>query len=362
MKEIQDIVNAYNKIDVSNVKLAMATVVGVDGSSYRRAGARMMIQENGQWTGGISGGCLEGDALKKAKYAMLQDRCEMVRYDTTQGDDHQIGVGLGCEGVIDILLSPLHTDRKHNAISVLQSCLDERYVNLLITVIKNETDFDVQEGDMLKYDRTDAFFDIFQDKATVIKKDVLNALQKMKSTVKEYDGLQLFFEVFTPAVHVVLFGYGYDVFPVAQIAKSLGWKVTIVTNPKKLAMRSYNMADEVLINGKIPDVDDFTAFVLMAHDEKTDRNNLELALQTDVPIIEMIGPVKRRNKIIAQLAEKGVVLKGTDYDRLYNPAGLDIGAITPEEIALSIIAEIKSVIAGRNGGHLKTKKSPIHDR
>ena len=76
----------------------------------------------------------------------------------------------------------------------------------------------------------------------------------------------------------------------------------------------------------------------------------------------MIGPVKRRNKIIDQLAGKGVILKGTDYDRLYNPAGLDIGAITPEEIALSIIAEVKSVIAGRNGGHLKTKKSPIHDR
>jgi xanthine/CO dehydrogenase XdhC/CoxF family maturation factor len=106
MKEILAILAAYNALNTSTTKAALATVVRVEGSSYRRTGARMLIMDNGQWVGGISGGCLEGDALKGARLAIAQSKPTLITYDTTDDDDYQIGVGLGCNGVIDVLISP----------------------------------------------------------------------------------------------------------------------------------------------------------------------------------------------------------------------------------------------------------------
>ncbi|MHC4379355.1 MAG: XdhC family protein, partial [Planctomycetota bacterium] len=102
MKEIKSIIKTYDELD-RNQKLALATVVRVEGSSYRRAGARMLVMEDGNWIGGISGGCLEGDALRKAQLAMFQDKPSLVTYDTMDDDAQSIGVALGCNGIIDVL-------------------------------------------------------------------------------------------------------------------------------------------------------------------------------------------------------------------------------------------------------------------
>src|SRR5437870_12934040 len=116
MKEIRSIINAYNKIDFTSVKAALATVVRVEGSSYRRTGARMLVLDNGTYLGGISGGCLEGDALRRAQKAIIQDKPSIITYDTTQDDGHQIGVGLGCNGIIDVLFMPLHNEDENNPV------------------------------------------------------------------------------------------------------------------------------------------------------------------------------------------------------------------------------------------------------
>src|ERR1700759_4259236 len=108
MKEIKAIVAAYDKMDKSRTAAALATVVRVEGSSYRRTGARMLVMDDGVWIGGISGGCLGGDALKRARLAITNAKPTLVTYDTTEGDAYQIGVGLGCNGIIDVLFTPLH--------------------------------------------------------------------------------------------------------------------------------------------------------------------------------------------------------------------------------------------------------------
>src|ERR1700744_6517091 len=120
MKEIIDIVTAYEQAVEQGKKTALATVVLVEGSAYRRAGARMLITEDGQLTGAISGGCLEGDALRKARMVILQQEPLLVTYDTMDDDDAKLGVGLGCNGIIHILIEPIH-DMQSNPIMLLRT-------------------------------------------------------------------------------------------------------------------------------------------------------------------------------------------------------------------------------------------------
>ena len=108
MKEIKAIIKAYDSIDVSSTNAALATVVRVQGSSYRRTGARMLVMDNGLWVGGISGGCLEGDALKRARLAIVKSASTLITYATTEGDAFQIGDGLGCNGIMNELFMPLN--------------------------------------------------------------------------------------------------------------------------------------------------------------------------------------------------------------------------------------------------------------
>src|SRR5271165_716357 len=123
MKEIKAIINAYDKIDKTVAQAALATVVRVEGSSYRRTGARMLVTDDGIWVGGISGGCLEGDALKRARLAITKSEPSLITYDTTEDDAYQIGVGLGCNGIIDVLFTPLQFQNKNNPVEVLKACL-----------------------------------------------------------------------------------------------------------------------------------------------------------------------------------------------------------------------------------------------
>src|ERR1700744_3109588 len=119
MKEIRAIVDAWRTIDLHRTKAALATVVRVEGSSYRRAGARMLVLDDGTYLGGISGGCLEGDALRRARKGIALNRSSVITYDTTQDDDYQVGIGLGCQGIIDVLFTPLHPGDPDNPLQLL---------------------------------------------------------------------------------------------------------------------------------------------------------------------------------------------------------------------------------------------------
>ena len=178
MKEINDIIAAYKQFDLTENKVAMATVIYVEGSSYRRAGARMLVQDNGIYIGGISGGCLEGDALKKANHCMARNRVEVVRYDTSKEGEGEIGAGLGCNGIIDILLSPINGNEENNPINVLQSCVDDRKANCLITIISSDVD-GFESGEMYKYDGVMKLPD-------ELLTDVNAAIKSGRSSVKTY--------------------------------------------------------------------------------------------------------------------------------------------------------------------------------
>ena len=355
MKEIKDIITAYQSLDLSDNKVAMATVIYVAGSSYRRAGARMLVQDNGIYIGGISGGCLEGDALKKANHCIARNRTEVVRYDTSQEGEGAIGAGLGCNGIIDVLLTPIHENDDNNPIKILQSCVNDRQPNCLITVISSSIDT-FTAGDMHKFANNQELF------PAKVLADIQIAMKSGRSVVKDYEDLSVFIEILLPSLNIVLFGSSYDVYPILKIGNELGWDMAVVCNTNKVTKSMKTLCKNIYAKDAEIPYDDFTAFVLMAHDYKTDKDSLQMALQLDVPYVGMLGPLKRRNKALEELASEGICITAAQKQRLFNPIGLDIGSITPEEIALAILAEIRACFSGRNGRFLREKTGTIHER
>src|SRR5687768_8745665 len=123
MKDFKTIVNEYQKIDFTQRKAALATVVKVRGSSYRSPGARMLITDDGKWVGSISGGCLEGDALRKARQVMSSNAPMTVTYDTREESNQNLGIGLGCNGVIDVLIEPINHDGVNNPVDTFKEII-----------------------------------------------------------------------------------------------------------------------------------------------------------------------------------------------------------------------------------------------
>jgi xanthine dehydrogenase accessory factor len=371
MKEIKAIIKAYDAIEKSSTSAALATVVRVQGSSYRRTGARMLVMDNGVWVGGISGGCLEGDALKRARVAMAKSVSTLVTYDTTEGDDFQIGVALGCNGIIDVLFTPLDFDDKNNPVEILKSCVAaNRQTHILITINRLSGDWiNIKTGDVIKYTGEDSLL-VFANKPfeKLIAQSVTQQLNENKSAPQKFLledgwGVEMFIEILPPEINVVLMGYQYDVYPFTRLLKEIGWRVTIVASLQKLnsnimALADLVVAPENFINLQI---DEHTAIVLMSHDYETDKYNLTRALSTPAPYIGMLGPRTRSEKIWNQLDEEGSAISTENVSRIHAPIGLDIGAVTPEEIALALAAEIKAFFANREGGFLKLRKASIHD-
>lgn len=365
MKEINTIIAAYDQLDFSKTQAALATVIRVEGSSYRREGARMLITSDGQWTGGISGGCLEGDALRKARQAIFQQAPRIVTYDTTHDDPFQIGVGLGCQGIIDVLIEPLHPEDPWNPIQFLKKCQGRRENCVLAMAVSANPDQKQPGKRFLLTENGEVFFRAgdtpFPEDCTPFALQVLR--QEKSGQFESATAGKIFVELIKPSNHILLFGSNYDVLPLLEIGKVLGWKMSVFGDLKKFGKQVFGLADEVL-----PDYREWpfqpnthTAAVLMAHDYKTDYANLKHLLPTAAPYIALLGPKKRYHRILDDLAKEGIALTEADEKRLHGPAGLDIGACTPESIALSIAAEIQACFNGRSGSFLRVREAPIYD-
>ncbi|MES2520907.1 MAG: XdhC family protein [Bacteroidota bacterium] len=369
MKEIKAIIDAYQKIDFTKNKAALATVVRVEGSSYRRTGARMLIADSGEWVGGISGGCLEGDALKKAKLAMAQGKATMVTYDTTDDDPYQIGVGLGCNGIIDVLLAPLNPENSENQVLTLQNCLESRNPNVIITVTNLKGKFEnIGLGEAFRFENEAGFNGKFPLSEIVndLISDIKRCQQNEKSESIKYPlptgEIQLFIEILIPSTHLIIHGGNYDIYPMVKLAKEVGWKVSVVCNPLKVHKSLFEMADAVIEKERSLEIeiDPYSVALLMAHDYETDFRNMRNLLKTNIKFIGMLGPKKRTDKMFTKLEEEGNPVSEIDLDRIATPVGLDIGAANPEEIAISIIAEIKTFFTGRSGERLKFRNGAIY--
>jgi xanthine dehydrogenase accessory factor len=374
VKEIKDIINAYELAQQAGRQTALATVVHVDGSSYRQAGARMLVTDEGQLTGAISGGCLEGDALRKALLVMSQQKPMLVTYDTSDEDDAKLGVGLGCNGIIHILIEPIDPSNENNAVNLLKKILAQRQKAVLLTIFDMQNRKANQPGTCFVYSENGETAgqvspDFLQ---LVLTADAKQALQQQASATKKYtadtESLTVFTEFIQPPVSVVIIGGGNDVMPLVQMANILGWHTTVVDGRANYATAArFPLAGRVVVAkpdmvlSQVP-IDEQTVFLLMTHNYNYDLAILKQLVNTKVVYTGVLGPRKKMDRMMSELQAEGILLTKEQLARIYSPVGLNIGAETAEEIALSVLSEIKAVLAQRPGGSLRNQLTPIHQR
>ena len=372
MKEIRDILKAFDEAQKLGKQTALATVVHVEGSSYRRPGARMLIEDDGQLTGAISGGCLEGDALRKALLVMSEKRSKLVTYDTMDDDDAKFGVGLGCNGIIQVLIEPIDTANPNNPIQYLKAINEKRQKAVLITLFSLHVKKDPQYGTCLLFKENGNLIDHTPVLKDVLVADAQEALLNQTSSFKNYisndHNLTAFIEVIKPPVSVIIIGAGNDVIPVVDMAEILGWETTVVDGRANYAKKErFVSACQVLVSKPEQvleqiEFDEHTVFLLMTHNYNYDMAMLKQLLQKSISYIGMLGPKKKRERMLNELKDEGWIFTEQQLSVLHSPVGLDIGAETSEEIAVSILAEIKALFAGKDVQSLRTINEVIHPR
>jgi xanthine dehydrogenase accessory factor len=374
MKELREIIKAYDAAVHAGKKSALAAVVHLNGSSYRRPGARMMVTDEGELTGAISGGCLEGDALRKAMLVLSQQQSRLVTYDTSDEDDATIGIQLGCAGVIQVLFEPINPNDHNNPIQLLRKAAALRQKSVLVTLFSLEDKKNEQPGTCLLIEENQNISGTipYPELHDAVMEDVQLVMQQQASTFKYYAGKNIsvtaFIEFLEPAVSLVVVGAGNDAIPLMQIADTIGWEVRVVDGRGTHAKpERFVSACQVLVSRpekvleQIP-IDDQTVFVLMTHNYNYDLAMLKSLLQRKVRYIGVLGPKKKLDRMLTEMRDEGMQLSGEQLNTIYGPVGLEIGAETAEEIAISIIAEIKAVLAGKPGGLLRNKQDVIHSR
>jgi len=367
MKEISEILKAHSQAKATGKKTALATVLKVEGSSYRQPGARMLVTEDGLLTGAISGGCLEGDALRKALLSIHQQQNKLITYNTSNEDDSEVGLQLGCNGIVHILFEYIDDAVENNPIQLLQQLEFERKDAVVATVFSLKRQA-AQQGTLLFYRENET--PIYANNTALnIMEDVKQALNIKATVVRQLHDEQeneVLADYINPPVSLVIVGAGNDVQPLVKMTSLLGWEITIgegrATHATKKrfpeAKNVFVVKPEQLLENI--SIDAQTYFVLITHNYKYDLAVLKLLVQTNCNYIGILGPKTKLNRMLDDLNSEGIQLTEEKLTTIYGPVGLDLGAETAEEIALSIVAEIKAVMSGKQGVSLKYKTEKIH--
>jgi xanthine/CO dehydrogenase XdhC/CoxF family maturation factor len=375
MSDLQAILDAFKVASQRGETTFLATVVNTQGSTYRRPGARMLITQTGETIGMVSGGCLEQDILEHTQ--MQSGEAIVVTYDSTsENEDILWGFGLGCNGVVQVLIESLQPSC--NSLTLLAECWRDQCPAVLASIFQTEGQIEgttvrlgaclaLTSNKLIVFDQTNS------DLVTAIGSDAQAVLHRQQSTTKSYDlatgKAQVFLEFIQSPTSIMIFGAGQDAIPVAQLAKSLGWQVTVTdcrANP--VSNERFAMADQVILTrrerlGQLTVNhlgDQPIAAVVMTHNYLDDIEVLRTLLPSSVQYVGLLGPKRRTERLLQDLQAEGMVYSNAQLEKLYAPIGLDIGADTPEAIAVSIVAEIQAVLAQRTGGFLKRRSIPIH--
>jgi xanthine/CO dehydrogenase XdhC/CoxF family maturation factor len=370
VSEIADVLAAIEELSVKGEKMALATIVAVRGSTYRRPGARLLVPERGAPVGNLSGGCLEGDVADVARVVMREGQARLAGWDLTADDDAVWGLGLGCNGAIEVFIEP--ADRAAEVAHALRTALEEERPIGLVTVLESEAPGTIAPGARLvvtpgdPVEGTLGHADVDAE-AIVAARELLAAGRSEKRSFVH--GVRAFVEVLEPPLRLLVCGAGHDAIPLVRTASVLGWRAVVADDRPDLLNpgRFPDAAGFVPLTepGRVAEgtsVDERTYAVVMTHNFLRDKEYLRALLMTPAAYVAMLGPAARTQRILMELADEGVEIADADLLRVHGPAGLDLGAEGPEEIAQAIVAEIVAVRRAREGGFLKNRPGPIHDR
>ncbi len=370
MHELTTIIETLEALKSTGEPAVLATVVKTRGSTYRRPGARLLLTPDGQTTGMVSGGCLENDVLEHAEGVLATAEPTLVTYDTLSKDD--IVWGLGCQGVVHVLIE--RVDPQHAPyLTFLADCLRRRQTGLLATVFAVQGHCRTPLGARLMLTQDASVTTNIDDPplARAITDAAQSALAAGHSSVNTFSvaagRVEVFLEVVQPPTSLVIFGAGPDAIPLVRLAKELGWEVTVVDQRPAYATRKrFPMADRVVLS--LPasihehvSLHALTVAVLMTHHYLHDQELLRILLPSPVRYLGMLGPKDRTERLLQAVHSAGLEPTAEALQRLYAPVGIDLGAETPEEVALAIVVEIQSVLTERSGGSLRDREGPIHD-
>ncbi len=327
----------------------------------------MLVSDDGRWEGAISGGCLEGDALRKARQVMLEGKPVIVRYDTMDDDANSLGVGLGCNGIIDVFIEPINPADSTNPIALLRDFSQHRDYRAIAMICRMTSGVGLREGS--RFVLTGQRKDEIPDWLRPDMEWVMEVGKPLTTLIPLAGGaIEVFIERMDPGIELIVFGAGYDTIPLTRLATEIGWRVTVTEDciahlsPKRFPEATcllYSDADAVTEKLSFTPQ---TAAVLMSHNYHYDQQVLTRSKQTDVPYIGLLGPRKRYQKMQAEWKKTGRSFSDSSLSRVHSPIGLDLGAETPDEIALSILSEIKAFFSERTGGFLTNRPGPIHER
>jgi xanthine/CO dehydrogenase XdhC/CoxF family maturation factor len=373
VKELLDILKVSR---LAHHPTALATIVQTTGSSYRRAGARMLILPDGRTVGCISGGCLDQDVVRHGLSVIKSRKPAVVTYDSSAEGDLILGTGLGCNGMIDILVEflPERKSEKESdchLLGFLDGLIRRRRTGAAATVVKTVGEVQLALGDRVILDengsRATNLFDGCL--AEALEKCAWSAFDRLQPEVVKHESTNgsalIFAERFLPQRNLVILGAGHDAIPVARLAYEMGLRVSVVDGRPAYATRErFPTADEVVParpenREHLRLFDSRTAAVIMTHNYLTDQEWLKQLLPLRLPYLGLMGPRKRAEKMLLELRLRGLEMGERLLQPLHNPIGLDIGAETPEQIALAILAEVQAAATGHEGGKLRQKKGTI---
>jgi xanthine/CO dehydrogenase XdhC/CoxF family maturation factor len=368
MKELRDILQAVDEASARGEPLALATIVGVRGSTYRRAGARLLLTRSGQMTGNISGGCLEGDVAVVAGEVIEQRTPRLMMYDLTADDAAVWGLGLGCNGAIEVFIEPTSSDDLMWRAARVALEADEAVV--IATVIEGAGRVATGRRAVIWPDgrRQGSLGDPAADAEMLrLAEAALRERRSAIHAVRTPDGqARVFAEVLHPPMRLIVCGAGHDAIPVVQFASLLGWRVLVVDRREAFLTRERFPGAAGFVKTEFPDAgravptDAHTYVLIMTHNYIHDRDLLRAFLPTPAVYLGMLGPRARTEKILRELEQDGVTISPGRREQIFGPVGLDIGSEGPDEIALAALGEILATARGRAGGFLRARGGPIH--
>ena len=360
MDELTAVVTAID--NATSNEFALATVVAVAGSTYRLPGARQVVFTDGSTVGTVSGGCLDSDVRATALEVIDTGASRLTVYDLTVDDDALWGWGLGCSGITTVLF-----ESGASARDLARKLRAARQDGKTIAVLTRLGDAPGARVVIEPTGRTGSLGLSDRGEKEAVRL-ACEALTDHRSNIYTIEGVDVFVEVVEPAPLLLVCGTGNDAGPMVDLGKRLGFEVIVTDErPGALERDIFAAADRKIVckptelNDVLPS-DRRLYAVLMSHNFMRDGDTLGALCGSTVEYIGLLGPAERTAQLIGYVVNQGVSVSETDRAKLHGPAGLDVGAEGPEQIAWSILTEILAVRSGRSGGHLRDRETSIHPK
>jgi xanthine dehydrogenase accessory factor len=370
-QEINDILEGLREARAKGEGAALASVVRVRGSAYRREGARMLIRADGSHVCMLSGGCLEPEVVMGAKFVIEDRKPSLTGYDLTE--DITWGLGIGCGGSVDIYVEPvLEGDA---LLTAWLGLLERAELGVLATILPATVTGvpSASLGRLLVREDGSTMGDLepeLQPQILLAARTMMQALYPRAETkrFKRLDGssVDVFLDASAPAPELVIFGAGHDAIPLSARAVDLGWIVKVIDSRGRF-LHPERFPGAQLITAEPSDLEAHISLgprsfvMVMNHHLERDRICLRFALEGAAPYIGVLGPRKRFLEALDDLQKTSFEPDATQLEKVRNPVGLDIGAESPSEVALSIMSELIAVRRGFAGGILNGRAGRIHD-